>query len=522
MSRTSNPIGRSAALAILSYSAKIFESLQDLFNPIVVKEMKQAVQGKFVSSLLLLLLAVQLLVVGTWVLMTPDVARRFDTGAGMFMTLEGLLLGICILFIPSYTGIRLISERSPANMDLLFITTISPRAIIAGKSLAAAALTLLIFSACMPFMVLTYLMRGIDLPSMFMVLALSFFLVVIAIQMTVFVACVPASRPMQLVLGILELVILFLVFSMTMGTSYSLLFSGIGASLGSWSFWGPALSFGALGLMLTGLLFFLSVALISPASANRALPVRSFMTVAWLLSGAVCILWQRSAYTVGTFFPANPFPFHPDAMAFWDYATLGVLAIGLLVAASEREVLGPRVTLQIPRKAWLRGAAFPFFSGAANGLLWSLLMIALTLAVSSLPVGLGGSRERISSADIGVMGAFALYILAYVMTALFVRRRLLASTVTVSLTWVVALLLLAVGCAMPLSIRYSFVADAWNPSHDLWFLGNPFRVRPDANLIYHVTFAAIWAAVASILNGPWFIRQCKAFRPNPSPPGTGG
>ena len=129
MSRTSNPIGRSAALAILSYSAKIFESLQDLFNPIVVKEMKQAVQGKFVSSLLLLLLAVQLLVVGTWVLMTPDVARRFDTGAGMFMTLEGLLLGICILFIPSYTGIRLISERSPADMDLLFITTISPRAI---------------------------------------------------------------------------------------------------------------------------------------------------------------------------------------------------------------------------------------------------------------------------------------------------------------------------------------------------------------------------------------------------------
>src|SRR5206468_9430444 len=106
------------------------------------------------------------------------------------------------------TGIRLISERSPANMDLLFITTISPRAIIAGKSLAAAALTLLIFSACMPFMVLTYLLRGIDLPTMFIVLALSFFLVVMTIQMTVFVASLPASRPMRLMLGIAELVIL--------------------------------------------------------------------------------------------------------------------------------------------------------------------------------------------------------------------------------------------------------------------------------------------------------------------------
>jgi len=115
------------------------------------------------------------------------------------------------------------------------------------------------------------------------------------------------------------------------------------------------------------------------------------------------------------------------------------------------------------------------------------------------------------------MGAFVLYILAYVMTALFVRRQFLASKVTVSLTWVIALLLLAVGSAMPLSIRYTFIADAWNPSHDLWFLGNPFRVRSDVNLIYHITFAAIWAVVASILNGPWFIRQCKAFRPNPSP-----
>src|SRR5206468_4972819 len=164
--------------------------------------MKQAVQGKFVSSLLLLLLAVQLLVVGTWVLMTPDVERRFDTGAGMFMTLEGLLLGICLLFIPSYTGIRLISERSPANMDLLFITTISPEAIIAGKSLAAAALTILIFSACMPFMVLTYLLRGIDLPSMFIVLGLNFFLVVIAIQLTVFFASLPVRRPMPHVICI--------------------------------------------------------------------------------------------------------------------------------------------------------------------------------------------------------------------------------------------------------------------------------------------------------------------------------
>ena len=36
------------------------------------------------------------------------------------------------------------------------------------------ALTLLIYSACMPFLIMTYLLRGIDLPTIFTVLALGF------------------------------------------------------------------------------------------------------------------------------------------------------------------------------------------------------------------------------------------------------------------------------------------------------------------------------------------------------------
>ena len=75
-------------------------------------------------------------------------------------------------FVPLYAGVRLSLERNDANIDLLFVTTITPGAIVRGKYFAAMALTLLIFSACMPFMMFTYLLRGIDLPTIFYLLAM--------------------------------------------------------------------------------------------------------------------------------------------------------------------------------------------------------------------------------------------------------------------------------------------------------------------------------------------------------------
>ena len=61
--------------------------------------------------------------------------------------------------------------------------------------------------------------------------------------------------------------------------------SGVGAMMAGRNFWiGAGTAFG-IGLAVTGLFFVLSVALISPPSANRALPVRIYITVIWLLGG---------------------------------------------------------------------------------------------------------------------------------------------------------------------------------------------------------------------------------------------
>src|SRR5208283_4355654 len=103
-------------------------------------------------------------------LMSPEAATNTTGGQEVFMFLAFALFLTCIGFVPFYTGMRLSLERNDSDMDLLYVTTIRPGAIIRGKYLASLALTLLIFSACMPFIVFTYLLRGVDLVSIFWIL----------------------------------------------------------------------------------------------------------------------------------------------------------------------------------------------------------------------------------------------------------------------------------------------------------------------------------------------------------------
>ncbi len=48
----------------------------------------------------------------------------------MFTFVQGILLGTCLVIIPAMTGVRLAVERSDVNVDLLFISSLSPRAVL--------------------------------------------------------------------------------------------------------------------------------------------------------------------------------------------------------------------------------------------------------------------------------------------------------------------------------------------------------------------------------------------------------
>jgi hypothetical protein len=146
--------------------AAFIEHVDDGLNPIVVKELRQAVKSWAVTVGLLVLLAVQM--VATALLLSSrfaeinDEATRGKVGRELFDSLQ-FGLGACVLYlIPIHAGVRLVLERADGSLELMNISGLSGEAIVIGKLFTALILTLLVSSCCLPFLTFAYLLGGVD------------------------------------------------------------------------------------------------------------------------------------------------------------------------------------------------------------------------------------------------------------------------------------------------------------------------------------------------------------------------
>ena len=484
------------------------EKINDRLNPIVVKELRQAVQGKFLVVVIICFLCVQLLTMGLFLVIDKSISESFDGGLKIFRVLVSNLLMTCLLCIPAYTGLRLASERADANVDLLFITALRPQSIIWGKFLAGIVITVLLYSACMPFMTFTYLLRGIDLPSIFILLTFDFIVVAVGIQCAILVGCIPANRVFRVILGVAWFVIVLIAINIITVFSLLLMEFGIGSQLDSWRFWRGALGVLVSGLALIGIFALLSIALISPLSTNRAFPVRIFVSAVWLLTGIGAAIWSIAV---------------DDFDPIWVWGGLHILlhSIGLFVAISEREHLGWRVRQTVPRRWLLRPLAFLFYSGAAGGVAWSTLKIALTIlclvgwliAFPHMETG----NEMIHIAALAVLG---LYVFSYVLAASLIRRNFLRDRVTSSYTWVIALVLLGITTTIVPLILF-FIYGEWNEN---WLVASPLGsiLFSESEVVpFSLMIAGFCAVFIGALSIPWFFRQFNDFRPPREKAGSG-
>jgi hypothetical protein len=472
----------------------------DRINPIVIKELRQAVQSRFVIATLLTLLSVQLVAIGIYILASGASLYGFDAGRQAFLMLFGILQVIGVIFVPLYTGARLAAERSDVNVDLLFITTISPRSVIAGKMFAAMTITALIYSACTPFMAFTYFLRGIDLPSIFISLGLGFAAVVACAQGAVFVACIPINRAFKIIFGLIALAIFGMIYFGTMAGVSEIAGRGVVGR----DFWEVITVMSVVICFLVGLFFVMSIALIMPIASNRALPVRLFITGAWLLAGvAACAVSMIENYSWPT--------------GFWLVAFEIVFALALFAAVSERDRPRGRVLRSIPKSMLGRARVFLFFSGAANGVAWTSVMIVLTLAVTwgwakAFPHR-AGAEFLIEAAK--WMGGMCLYFFCYAMTGALLRRHLFSRLGT-ELTWLIGVALLIVGSVAPFLIGYiMFFNDQWwSEDSGAWWVGNPFAWENKGHRVLYASVGGVWAALVAALNLPWFSERVKSFRQN--------
>jgi hypothetical protein len=479
------------------------------FNPVVVKELRQSVRSWAVTGMLLLFLAVLFCTSLAFLIgQSFQLGVNQRLGGEIFQVFTVILTGASLLFIPLYVGVRLAAERQESNLDLLYISTLTPERIIRGKFLCGAYMTVLFFSACMPFMAFTNLLRGVDLPTVVFILLCLFLVVCSAVQVAIFLACLPISRVFKILVALAGTIALVPLTTGLTFAFFEMMRSGIGSMLmGGTNFW--AVFFTTAGMVLAAvvLLYFLSVAMISPPSANRAPPIRIYVTVTWLIGLVISWIWARQQHDARVILP-------------WMIISLVVLAAALVIVVSNHDVLSLRVRRKIPVQLGRRAVAFLFFNGAAGGLIWIALLAAATLAIAAgalryLPDWIPG----MSSLTGGDLFSFeictavtVLYGFSYALTALFVHRQFFSRRPP-KLAGVFAILLPGAWALIP-SIVLFFLNRLSFQSLEGSQLGNIFNVfmvkEPNARNA-HLLCALLWLVLMVILNLRWFMRQVAVF-----------
>ncbi len=465
-------------------------------NPIVVKELRQTSRGKFLIVILLGFLFIQLAVTGA---VSFFATVTTTPGPALFLSLFGFLTAASGLLIPAYAGFRLAQERADTNVDLLFGTSLKPASIVWGKTLSSAILAALIYSVCMPFIIMTYLLRGIDLPSAFLLTAISFCAVLLTTQGGILIGCMPANRVVK---GMVGLFGLFTIFSLLIsGVVYLVtrLFGGSNIMALLMSRNGLLTALGVLVLcVLLGIGFFLiSAAFISPASANRAFAPRVYATGVWLLSLAVVVVWGQTASSV-------------EPIVQWMHVFQFIFGWALWVSVSERDRWGLRVRQKIPRSGALRVLSFLYYSGSAGGMVWSSVGILLTFIFGA--VAISASAGTVSSIEFEKVAFSAFNTWIAGMGAFLIHRAFLKNRISSAYTWLIAVMLY-----MGSSLLWVMYMISVGSAGSIGALSSPLTLlmRGVSALSTDppVNAAGVLALVLGCVCLPWMARQVAAFKP---------
>jgi hypothetical protein len=388
----------------------------------------------------------------------------------------------------------------------MFTTTIRSISIIWGKFLSGFIITCLFFSVSAPFMVLTYMLRGIDVPTIAIVLFIDFLTIVSAVQMTIALAC--GAKNLVSAAGIVVLCLIALPMVLVQIGQLTLIgIMGMGGG-----FFGATIS-GVTWLYILGMLGLLGcghggvmlagAATISPPTSNRAFGLRLFLVCLWLVSGIICAITTASSLNTDWIFA-------------WGVVSAWIGLLMLLVSICERDRWGPRVLAQVPRNRLLRPIAFLLFSGSAGGAILSLLVMIVSLIIPWVWLKAGSPLGGYDNAHgILLSCTTCAYVTAYALLGVFIVRYIGRGFIKTEATVAIALALMAGGTVAPMIVSYILNPNGNFEHGYLWRLGNPFAAQAGSASDYpfFLLVSLFAAGTMAALSTPWMIQQMRRFKP---------
>ncbi len=441
------------------------EQAGDWLNPILVKETRQALKSRqfIVTFLLMLIGAWMISVFGT---LTAGDSLEFGSAGRGFFVLYFDVLALAIFAVIPYTAYRsLLNERDQTTLELLSITTLTPRQLVLGKLSSAMVQVFIYYSAIAPFIAFTSLLQGFDLAQVTFILMVSLLVTLCLTMLALMLAAVPQNRHAQggmtlMVFGGMVWLILVVVFGLPVMLMEPIAFD----QPYFWYFVGCAV---VAGLSCFYLFQQIATAQLTFESDNRSTGIRlacSLQFVLFWIAVFVALVWVA---------PGG------SAISAEDVAVMAAVCgthcciVGFFTA-TESDFVSRRVRRGYPRPV-LRLLAIPFLPGGHRGFLYLLLHLgALALIVLGV-LGVLGLRTG-SAFDVNYwVLTMIFYIVAYLGIGSAIGRwlRRFSPEVRPTHARVITLIIFLLGIIVPV-LPTAFGMRKYQESFDTLKVTNPF------------------------------------------------
>ena len=340
----------------------------DAINPIMVKETRQALKSRqfVVTFFLLLVAAFGWTVVGSLSMM-PQIYTS-PSAPRMMIGYYALLALPMLLVVPLAAYRSLEGEIDDGTLELLSITTLSPWQIVLGKLASASLQMVLYFVALFPCLAYAYTLRGVDLPTTLLIIALT---VVVGAFLTILALfCAPLSRGRTgRIVSLLALVSLLAASEYALGAVVvEMILQGNPMTTEETIF---AFS-SVLAIAIAGghLLLTVTAVQLTPESENRSTRIRvSMLVLTAVLIGVACL----GVLVVGN-----------DGLEVYRACAMGLLLIwtvGSSLMVAESSVMTPRVQRELPESFLARLSLTWLTPGPGTGLVFSGAVVLLLLSI---------------------------------------------------------------------------------------------------------------------------------------------
>ena len=396
------PEARAASCAPTRFD-RVAETLAERATPLFVKELRQALRGRYLKVTLSIAVALTTLaaviVLGIVVPLKIDELRAY-AGVILFGATFGATAFVATFFVPFAAFSSMNAEADENTLEFLQLSNLSPLAIASGKLVSASLQAALVCATAMPFAVVAWHMGGI--PPSLLVLAPLFTMIGAACFSAIAIALSTLSRVRWVRI---VLMVLFGFFLFNVGQYMLFLGAVAGAAVflpGAGGMLSGAMTFGVSAVAALG---FLAVALAFAANmlAHReesgSTPLRRVTSILALL-GAIATLLVTLAGSGGA-----------EAVGLATTALVVTFpALAWCCTEAEALPLGPRA--RPPRPGLSGWLALPHLAGGGRGaLLATLTCVGIGLAGALGAALARGGWSEDASRPLGVAAYAWLYLL---------------------------------------------------------------------------------------------------------------